>query len=175
MRTTGRELLLMLVAGAVGTLCACKTARNSSSAPSAAPATSALPSTSEADIRPWGLRNAPLLRPIRFELDSYSLGPIARGRLSDYAGLLRRNADWEALIEGHCDDQGSDDYNLSLGQRRAKSARDYLLMAGVPPSRVATISFGEEKPICRETAEECRARNRRAEFRVMTGVAKDNK
>lgn len=175
MRRGRRALHLMLAVGAVGALCACKTPRKASSALSPGRAASAGSSTSEADVRSPGLRNAPPLHPVLFEFDSYSLGPAARGRLSEYAGLLRRNAGWEALIEGHCDDQGSDAYNLSLGQRRAKAARDYLLMSGVPASRVATISFGEEKPVCREAAEECRARNRRAEIRVKMGVARDKK
>lgn len=170
-----RKLILMLAVGATGALCACKSQRKSSSPLPAARAAPASPSTAEADARSRGLRNAPPLRPIPFEFDSYSLGPFARERLSEYASLLRRNSGWEALLEGHCDDQGSDAYNLALGQRRAKAARDYLLMSGVPASRVATISFGEEKPVCREAAEDCRGRNRRAEIRVMTGVAKDKK
>lgn len=131
------------------------------------------PSSAEADVRGRDLARAPALRPVRFDLDSYALSADALARLGTHADLIRRQPGWEILVEGHCDDQGTDAYNLSLGQRRAKAVRDHLVRSGVPENRVATVSYGEEKPFCREETEACRARNRRAELRVFSGLAKD--
>lgn len=130
-------------------------------------------SPEEAEVRGRDLARSPALRPVRFELDSYSLSADALARLGTHAELIRRQSGWEILVEGHCDDQGTDSYNLSLGQRRAKAVRDHLVRSGVPPNRVATVSYGEEKPFCREETEACRARNRRADLRVISGLAKD--
>lgn len=151
---------------------ACKTGAKTSRAPGTPDVPSgAGASAEEADLRDGGLARAPRLGAVRFELDSYTLSPEALGRLRGHAELLRRHPEWETLVEGHCDDQGSDGYNLALGQRRAKAVRDHLVISGVPANRLATISYGEEAPLCREEAEPCRARNRRAELRVKTAVA----
>ena len=98
---------------------------------------------------------------------------LVGSRLGTHAEILRRQPSLEVLVEGHCDDQGTDGYNLALGQRRAKAVRDHLVRSGVPANRLATISYGEEKPSCREESEACRARNRRAEIRVVSGLVKD--
>ena len=68
------------------------------------------------------------------------------------------------LIEGHCDERGTGEYNLALGDRRATAARDFLVNLGVPSSKLSTVSYGEERPQCRDSAESCWQRNRRAHF-----------
>lgn len=165
-----RSSNLLLAAALAATLGACKSPMKAASRSGlpVGPETSPRPSAPEADIRGRDLARGPTLRPVRFELDSYSLGPESLRRLADHAELLRRHPGWEVLVEGHCDDQGTDGYNLALGQRRAKAIRDHLVRSGVPTSRVATVSYGEEKPFCREDSEPCRARNRRAELRVLS-------
>jgi peptidoglycan-associated lipoprotein len=70
------------------------------------------------------------------------------------------------LIEGHCDERGTNEYNLALGERRAKSTMNYLVSQGVQASRITIISYGEERPVCNEKTEECWAKNRRAHFLV---------
>ena len=70
------------------------------------------------------------------------------------------------LIEGHCDDRGTIEYNLALGERRAKATRDYLVTAGIDASRITTVSYGKERPVCTGQTEECWAQNRRAAFLV---------
>jgi peptidoglycan-associated lipoprotein len=89
------------------------------------------------------------------------------------AKILEANAKWLIanpsyilLVEGHCDQRGTNEYNLALGDRRAKAAMDYLVAQGVAASRITTISYGEEQPICTEARESCWAQNRRDQFRV---------
>ncbi|MBI4377382.1 MAG: peptidoglycan-associated lipoprotein Pal, partial [Elusimicrobia bacterium] len=115
--------------------------------------------------------SAPELRTIYFEFDRHYLGKEAREILKQNAEAIKKNPGWEVLIEGHCDDRGTTAYNLALGQKRAKAVRDYYLLLGVPGNRAATISYGEEKPACPESTEDCWAKNRRAENKIKTGVA----
>jgi len=68
------------------------------------------------------------------------------------------------LIEGHCDERGTNEYNLALGERRAKAAMNFLVAQGVPAARMTIISYGEERPLCREESEKCWAENRRGMF-----------
>ena len=72
------------------------------------------------------------------------------------------------LIEGNCDERGTNEYNLALGDRRAKSTRDFLMASGVPSRKIEYISYGEERPVCTEQSESCWAKNRRAHFSVGT-------
>ena len=99
-----------------------------------------------------------------FDLDQTSLRDDARQ-------ALKRDADWLAkwpttkvLIEGHCDDRGTAEYNLGLGERRAKEVVDYLESLGVSPSRITSDSLGKEKPFCADDTESCWAQNRRGHF-----------
>jgi peptidoglycan-associated lipoprotein len=101
---------------------------------------------------------------IHFDFDKYVLTPQAMLILDDKAAWLREHSDVRVLIEGHCDNRGSNEYNLALGDRRANSARDYLVRSGVQPSRFTTISYGEERPLCTQNTEPCWARNRRDHF-----------
>jgi peptidoglycan-associated lipoprotein len=105
-----------------------------------------------------------VVKVIYFDLDKYDLRADARATLAQNAKWLKENPSWRIQIEGHCDERGTNDYNLALGDRRANSARDYLISAGVPASRVQTISYGEERPGTQGNNEAAWARNRRGEF-----------
>jgi peptidoglycan-associated lipoprotein len=103
---------------------------------------------------------------IHFDFDKYVLTPQAMMILDDKAAYLREHPGVRVLVEGHCDDRGSNEYNLALGDRRANSAKDYLVKSGVAESRITTISYGEEQPLCRQQDESCWSRNRRDQFSV---------
>jgi peptidoglycan-associated lipoprotein len=103
---------------------------------------------------------------IHFDFDKYVLTPQAMMILDDKAAYLREHPGVRVLVEGHCDDRGSNEYNLALGDRRANSAKDYLVKSGVAESRITTISYGEEQPLCRQQNESCWSRNRRDQFSV---------
>ena len=108
------------------------------------------------------------LEKLYFDYDSYSLSPVARESLSrgsEY--LLRKNPSVKVQIEGHCDERGSDEYNMALGEKRAKAAYDYLTSLGVPAERLSTISYGEEKPAESGQDETAWAKNRRVEFKIV--------
>ncbi len=78
--------------------------------------------------------------------------------------FLRSNPQIKVTIEGHCDERGSTEYNLALGDRRAQAARQFLISLGVPAERLQTVSFGKEKPFCTTSDEACWQKNRRAHF-----------
>jgi peptidoglycan-associated lipoprotein len=82
------------------------------------------------------------------------------------AAWLKDNTHTLLLIEGHADERGTNEYNLALGARRAKAAADYLVSQGVLATRISTVSYGEERPLCAQRTEACWARNRRAHFLV---------
>ena len=82
------------------------------------------------------------------------------------ATWLKTNSNMLVLVEGHCDERGTNEYNLALGERRAKAAMNYLVSQGVQASRITIISYGEERPACTEKTEACWAKNRRAHFLV---------
>ena len=101
---------------------------------------------------------------IHFDFDKYVLSPQAMMILDDKAAYLREHAGVRVLVEGHADDRGSNEYNLALGDRRANSAKNYLVKSGVAASRITTISYGEEQPLCMQQSESCWYRNRRGHF-----------
>lgn len=111
-----------------------------------------------------GLEGA--LQKIYFNFDSASLSDEARNALTKNADLLAKQQ-MSIRIEGNCDERGSDEYNLALGERRAKAARDYLVNLGVNPERISVISYGEEKPADPGHDEAAWAKNRRDEFVIM--------
>ncbi len=108
-----------------------------------------------------------LFKDIHFDFDKYNIQDTYRSDLKSVATWMRKNTAAKLSVEGHCDDRGTNEYNLALGDRRAKAVKDYLVSLGVPSSRIATISYGEEKPLCTEHTEECWAKNRRAHFVVL--------
>jgi peptidoglycan-associated lipoprotein len=104
---------------------------------------------------------------IHFSFDRYDLRPDARGVLRDLAGWLTKHEGWEVTIEGHCDERGTIEYNLALGERRAEAAKAYLRSLGVPDDRITTISYGEERPLDPRSNEEAWSKNRRDHFVVV--------
>jgi peptidoglycan-associated lipoprotein len=124
------------------------------------------PAVAVAPPSPVTFREHPALQDLLFDFDSYE---IRRGA----AGVLNRNVEWlkahpsvKVLIEGHCDERGTTEYNLALGERRAKSTQNYLMVHGIQADRIAPISYGKERPLCTERAETCWAKNRRAHFLI---------
>lgn len=107
------------------------------------------------------------LQKIYFDFDSYLLSQAARDILYRNAEWLLKNPSVKAQIEGHCDERGSDEYNLALGESRAKSALNYLKVLGVPAERLSVISYGKEKPAEPGHDEAAWAKNRRAEFVIL--------
>jgi peptidoglycan-associated lipoprotein len=106
------------------------------------------------------------LRDVAFDFDRYDIRPDIREILKGHAGWLKGNPQVGIKIEGHCDDRGSNEYNLALGAKRAESVKRYLIDLGISPNRLSTISYGEEIPMCKERNESCWAKNRRAHFVV---------
>jgi peptidoglycan-associated lipoprotein len=109
------------------------------------------------------------LADIRFDLDSSNLSDAARQVLGQHAVWLKDHPRAQVTIEGPCDERGTVDYNLALGEGRARSARDYLASLGVDPGRLRTVSFGKEKPLDPSANEAAWSKNRRAHF-VVTGI-----
>lgn len=105
---------------------------------------------------------------VYFGYDQYDLSPEARATLEQQAALLRQYPSTDIVIQGHCDERGTREYNLALGERRANSAKDYLVALGVSPARIQTVSYGEERPTAVGSSESAFAQNRRA-VTVLTG------
>jgi len=104
------------------------------------------------------------IKDIFFDYDQYSLREDARAALQSNARALAERPAIRITIEGHCDERGSEKYNLALADMRANAAKDFLVSLGVSASRVDTVSFGEERPFCEEQNEECWQNNRRGHF-----------
>ena len=106
------------------------------------------------------------VKAIHFDFDRAQIRSADAQILDVNADWLRNNAATLLLIEGHADERGTAEYNLALGERRARVARDYLVSRGIAADRISLVSFGEERPECTEHSEACWARNRRDEFLV---------
>jgi peptidoglycan-associated lipoprotein len=103
---------------------------------------------------------------IYYDFDSAALSALAQATLKSKAAWLKENAGVMVTIEGHCDERGTNEYNLALGERRALSARAYLVDLGISASRLSTISYGEERPLDNRSNEEAWAKNRRGQFKL---------
>jgi peptidoglycan-associated lipoprotein len=99
-----------------------------------------------------------------FDYDSAELRPDARQAIQKDAAFFKQYPTMRITIEGHCDERGSTEYNLALGQRRANAVMQYLVSLGIPESRLNATSWGKEKPFCMEATEACYAKNRRGHF-----------
>ena len=108
------------------------------------------------------------LRTIHFDFDMYNIREDARGVLEKNAQYLKNNSQVEVQIEGHCDERGSNEYNMALGQRRANAAKQYLVDLGISANRLSTVSYGEEKPVDEASTPSAWDKNRRSEFRVVS-------
>jgi peptidoglycan-associated lipoprotein len=104
------------------------------------------------------------LEDIFFAFDDYSLTNTAKATLDKNAAWMKNNPNTKVRIEGNCDERGTNEYNMALGERRANSGKKYLSKLGVKEGQLSTISYGEEKPFCTEHNEECWAKNRRDHF-----------
>jgi peptidoglycan-associated lipoprotein len=113
------------------------------------------------------VREQGLLQTVYFDFDRAELRSDARERLSTNARFLQQHPELIVAIEGHADERGTQEYNLALGDRRAETTRSYLGNLGVPGDRTKTVSYGEERPECTESFEECWWKNRRAQFVVV--------
>ena len=107
---------------------------------------------------------APGLGDIFYDYDKSALRTDAVEQLKTNANWLQTNTANNVIIEGHCDERGTSEYNLALGERRADSAKDYIVNLGVAPARMKTVSYGEEKPFAAGSNEDAWAQNRRAHF-----------
>jgi peptidoglycan-associated lipoprotein len=108
-------------------------------------------------------RNSPL-KPAFFELDSSEINAAAKSALDEDGALLKRYPSWTVTIEGHCDERGTAEYNLALGERRAVAARAYLVSVGISADRLRTVSYGKEFPFDPGHDEAAFVKNRRAHF-----------
>ena len=106
------------------------------------------------------------LEAIYFDFDKYVILPEGREAMKRNAEWLQKNAAAKAVVEGNCDERGTNEYNMALGQRRADAAAKYLMDLGIAKDRVSTVSYGEEKPLCKEANEACWSKNRRDDFIV---------
>jgi peptidoglycan-associated lipoprotein len=104
------------------------------------------------------------VKDVFFDYDSYAIRADAQQQVAADAAFLKQHPTWKFTIEGHCDERGSTEYNLALGDSRANAARDALTQAGVSAGNIKTISYGKEKPFCNESNEACWQQNRRAHF-----------
>jgi len=179
-------VMSLLLLGLIVTGCAKRPATTSAAAPApAAPPSTAPPSTPAPTLAPAApapttpAPAAPVARPspkefmpnaalkdVFFDFDKYDIRPGDAKTLDANAAWLKTNADNLLLIEGHCDERGTNEYNLALGERRAKATMNYLVSQGVQANRITIISYGEERPVCTEKNESCWSKNRRGHFLV---------
>lgn len=104
------------------------------------------------------------VKDVFFDYDSYQLRPSDQQQLAAAAQTISQHPNWKIRVEGYCDERGSTEYNMALGQSRAEAAKQALVSAGVNASSISTISYGKEKPFCTESTEDCMQQNRRAHF-----------
>jgi peptidoglycan-associated lipoprotein len=112
---------------------------------------------------------ATLAAMIHFDYDRSDVRSGDQGTLDQKVAILRANPDLRIRISGHCDERGSDEYNLALGNRRANAAKQYLVTQGIDAGRIETVSFGEERPVAMGRDEDSWAQNRRDEFEIIGG------
>lgn len=181
---TWTAVLVLLLAGTLGLAAACKKkppttaagAKPTAEESSRSPETRVPPPPS--NVPPGGVDSGVLpadvadinakgyLKDAFFEYDKADLRDEARTALAADAEWLKRYRSVQFLIEGHCDERGTSEYNLALGDRRSNAAKEYLVSLGVDASRVKTVSYGRERPFCSQSTEDCWQQNRRAHFLV---------
>jgi peptidoglycan-associated lipoprotein len=107
-----------------------------------------------------------ILKDVNFDFDSYALDSASKAIIESNAAWLKENSSKRVQIEGHCDERGTNEYNMALGAKRARSAMEYLRSLGIEESRMGTVSYGEELPLDPSNTESAWAANRRAHFNV---------
>jgi len=178
--TRYRDLLLFAAAAGAAVLAACApraAVKSPAQAKSEAPVavdTAAVADT-EASLRGREFAAVEGVSPIYFSYDSAQLSQSALDALKANADYLKAHPDQDVLVSGNCDARGTVEYNLALGQKRAKAVREYYMRLGVPGNTIATISYGKEKPVCSDSSDACYSKNRRAETLVRPhSVAAEN-
>lgn len=104
------------------------------------------------------------LKDVYFDYNRYDLTEDSKVVVRELSQILSKNKKIRVIIEGHCDERGTNEYNLGLGDKRAHAVKSYLMSLGIPSKTIETVSYGEEKPVCKEGNEACWAKNRRAHF-----------
>lgn len=134
----------------------------------AAPAPEPVPAAPQVEITPAEeVSPAPvMLTSVYFDFDRYEIRSDAAAALRNNARLLADEPERRVMVEGHCDERGTDEYNIALGEKRAMAVKKYLSDLGVSPGRISVISYGSEKPACFGHNEQCWQANRRAQFRT---------
>jgi len=159
--------LLVVLPGLLFTVGCQKKTVTQAKAPAPAPAQApAAQQPAPTPVAPPAASGMVMQEDIFFEFDKSTLTPAAQDNLMKKAAWLRENPNATVTIEGHCDERGTNEYNLALGDRRADSAKAFLVDLGIAASRLTTISYGEERPLCTQHTEECWAKNRRDHFVV---------
>lgn len=120
----------------------------------------------EPSLRGKDYQEVAQIQSVYFDLDQASLRADARDTLAKNYAAIKTHSDWEILVEGHADERGTTEYNLGLGQKRAAAVRSYYMSLGMKGTKVATISYGKENPICGEHTEDCWSKNRRGTTKV---------
>lgn len=177
---TGTTVLAFLLAAALGSAVACKpkppktaagskppTTETGPPATTVAPPPSAQPpevGVGELPATVAAINTGGYLKDCFFDYDKADLRDDARAALAADAEWLKKYRSVQFLIEGHCDERGTSEYNLALGDRRSNAAKEYLISLGVDASRIKTVSYGKERPFCTESTEDCWQKNRRGHF-----------
>ncbi len=123
-----------------------------------------LPKTQTDDIESSVVELQKKIQDVYFDYDRYDIRDDARAVIKSLADILSKSQNIKVVIEGNCDDRGTNEYNLGLGDKRAHAVKQYLMSLGIPSKRIETVSYGEEKPVCKESNEACWSKNRRASF-----------
>ena len=179
------EVITLLATAALTSLAGCHTNAPTTTEKAVPPATSAPAPTKERVVAPppststsrdaapeimtqdlRTLNDKGYLKPAFFDYQKADLRDDARNVLAADADLLKRYPSLKFVIEGHCDERGTEEYNLALGEQRADAARAYLASLGINTTRMKTISYGKEKPFCEREDEGCWQSNRRAHFLI---------
>jgi len=162
-QTRSKKFILVAIASAALMFAGCSKKVEVTSDASSKPASTSNHGQSVTPVSSVGVQK-PSSNAVYFSFDRSDLDAAARATLDGYAAWLTNNGSENITIEGNCDERGSREYNLALGQRRADSVRDYLSSRGVSASRIDTVSFGEERPACKGSGEACWAQNRRGDI-----------
>jgi len=160
----GTTIKLGLILVAASFMAACSSTKEEAPAPAAQPQTSSIKPGSADDFR------VNVGDTIFFDLDSHSVRPDAQGVLQKQAAWLKQYPAVRLMVEGHCDERGTREYNLALGDRRAFSVKEFLVSLGVDAARLQVKSYGKERPICTESDDSCWQQNRRGNSVIAAGA-----
>jgi len=168
-RATKNLIMAAVIAGLVFGISACskKSPSQDSGMEQNDQAEAPTPAEKKSDYTPAAAQDVYMGDDIHFDFDSSSITPNAAENLKSKAQILASKPDMEATIEGHCDDRGTNEYNMALGDRRAQSAKDFLVQLGIESNKLSTVSYGEEKPLIPDAKTEAdHAKNRRASIKT---------